>query len=113
MVKMILLLLFSVSAGAETLQEIPLADSVDVAVLQNSLKAAGFQVLIRPEKDGSHTLIMHEADAKDPTPYINAAMPQEDKDLLALVAQWEAGKISAENKDALLLLLVKKVLGAP
>lgn len=107
---LLVLLLAAAPAAAEVLQEIPLASSVDTVALHQALKGAGFEVAIRAEKDGTHTLLMHQDDAKDPAPYIKAATPVMDKGALALLEKWEAGKATDEEKDDLLRYVVGKLL---
>ncbi|MFC1679446.1 hypothetical protein ACFL2T_04475 [Elusimicrobiota bacterium] len=97
--------------GQPELKKYRVPNGVDAATLQEELRAQHFAVgFVEITKDGAWVVLDH-SETKDPTQVIESLLPPNQKTMRVLVKKWKAGKITAAEKDQLLLLLIEMVLG--
>lgn len=83
---------------------------VGLEALAKGLRSQGFRAVVET-KDGRPSVVLDGSEAKDPTALIESLIDVETRLMRDLAAKWSAGTITPEEKDRLLLLLVKRVLG--
>ncbi|PCI39447.1 MAG: hypothetical protein COB53_03230 [Elusimicrobia bacterium] len=87
-----------------------LPKDVDSASLEKELRANGFNVQYFGEDNGRKYFVLSKTETKNPSLFIDAALPEKNKQMRSLLVKLKDGSISDFEKNKLLQILVEKIL---
>lgn len=105
----LLLAIFMCGAGTNRLR-VPVPEEVNCDALRERLRESGYNVAAVVSGPPSYIQWGPGGETKDPTPIIESLLDAETLRMRILARKWNAGAITAEEKDELLRLFILRHL---
>lgn len=102
--------ILSLAGTAGATRRVPLSGDLDIGKAETALRSNGFKVVGSGQENRRAYVVLAASETKDPAPILESLLDPDTKTMRQLARKWQAGTITAEEKDRLLKLLTVRLL---